>query len=144
MDRTAARRPFADVTAMRAAMAAVLEEAGEAELLALLRSHPRLADKVAQADGLSAESAKEQAGAGLDRLSPEDYAQFDVLNRAYESRFGFPFVICVRLTDRRGILAAMVQRLDNSPRAEFAAALAEVGRIVDLRLADMLAGGEVR
>ena len=63
-----------------------------------------------------------------------------MLNSAYRERFGFPFIICVRLTDKAGILAAMEQRLTRSRDAEFAEALAQIGEIVRLRLEDADAG----
>ena len=90
----------------------------------------KLADKVAQAEGLTEDSAREQASAGLDALTPEEYARFHALNRAYRARFGFPFIICVRLHTKAGILAAMQARLNHEPETEFEAALAQVGLIV--------------
>ncbi len=138
MARAARHRPFADITAMRAAMLAVLTNASEAELLTLLRAHPRLADKVTQEKELTQESRQEQASVGLDRLSREDYARFNALNTAYDLKFGFPFIICVRSVDKDRILAAMAQRLENTREAEFAAAVTEIGKIVELRLADTL------
>lgn len=43
-------------------------------------------------------------------------------------------MICVRLHDKAGILAALEQRLDASRNAEIATAIAEIGKIVHLRL----------
>lgn len=126
------RRPFADLAAMHAALMAVVADAPRDSQLALLRAHPQLARKVA----MTAESTSEQASAGLDRLSREEFALFHHLNRAYDRRFGFPFIICVRLTDKAGILAAMEARGQNSPEVELAMALEEVGKIVWLRLKD--------
>ncbi len=136
--RAARHRPFADITAMRAALSAVLTSASEAELLALLRAHPRLADKVAQEKELTQESRQEQASVGLDRLSREDYARFNALNTAYDLKFGFPFIICVRSVDKDRILAAMAKRFDNTRETEFAVAVAEIVKIVELRLTDTL------
>lgn len=136
VERAATLRPFVDLDHMRAVMMFVVDRASEAERLALLRAHPRLADKVAQAKGLTKESTQEQASLGLDRLSPDDYARFAALNDAYDQRFGFPFIICVRRTDKAGVLAAMEQRLRNDPADERVAALAEIARIVDFRLVD--------
>ncbi|WP_174273309.1 2-oxo-4-hydroxy-4-carboxy-5-ureidoimidazoline decarboxylase [Sphingomonas bacterium] len=116
---------------------AVLYAAAPAEQLALIRAHPELAGKAAVDRTLTQASAAEQASAGLDRLSPEDYAHFHALNAAYRERFDFPFIICVRLTDKAGILRAMESRLANDRDTEIAAALAEIGRIVRLRLEDM-------
>lgn len=126
------RRPFADLEAMHAALMGMVAEAPPESRLALLRAHPKLAEKVA----MTAESVAEQASAGLDRLSREEFELFHRLNDAYDQRFGFPFIVCVRLTDKAGILAAMERRGRNAPEAELATALEEVGKIVWLRLKD--------
>ena len=107
------------------------------EQLALIRAHPELAGKAAIDRTLTDASAAEQASAGLDRLTPEDYAHFHALNAAYKARFDFPFIICVRRTDKAGILAAMERRLMHDRDSEIATALGEIGEIVRLRLEDM-------
>ncbi|WP_372631311.1 2-oxo-4-hydroxy-4-carboxy-5-ureidoimidazoline decarboxylase [Cohnella sp.] len=129
-------RPFADLEAMHAALMSVVEAAGPERQLAFLRVHPRLADKVAMAEGLTEASAAEQASAGLDRLSAEEFERFHELNSAYDERFNFPFIICVRLTNKEGILTAMAERLNNSCEEERRTAFSEVGKIVNLRLKD--------
>lgn len=113
---------------------AVIAEASDAERLALIRAHPELAGKAAIDGTLTDASAAEQASAGLDRLTPAEYARFHALNAAYAERFGFPFVICVRRTDKAGILAAMERRLTHDRDAEVATAIAEIGEIARLRL----------
>ncbi|MDE8651316.1 2-oxo-4-hydroxy-4-carboxy-5-ureidoimidazoline decarboxylase [Novosphingobium album (ex Liu et al. 2023)] len=118
---------------------AVLHEASPEEQLALIRAHPELAGKAAIDKTLTEASAAEQASAGLDRLTPEEFARFHALNAAYRERFGFPFIICVRLTDKAGILAAMERRLANGRDEEVAAALEQIGEIVRLRLEDQAA-----
>lgn len=132
VEQAADRRPFADLEAMHAALMEVVAGSPPEAQLALLRAHPQLARKVA----MTAESTAEQASAGLDRLSREEFERFHRLNDAYDKRFGFPFIICVRLTDKAGILAAMEFRLHNGEETELATALNEVGKIVDLRLKD--------
>ncbi|WP_334184501.1 2-oxo-4-hydroxy-4-carboxy-5-ureidoimidazoline decarboxylase [Novosphingobium sp.] len=116
---------------------AVMQEASAEEQLALFRAHPELAGKAAIDRTLTDASAAEQASAGLDRLTPQEFERFHALNAAYRDRFGFPFIVCVRLTDKAGILAAMERRLDNGRDAEVAAALEQIGEIVRLRLEDM-------
>ncbi|MFY9350242.1 MAG: 2-oxo-4-hydroxy-4-carboxy-5-ureidoimidazoline decarboxylase [Sphingobium sp.] len=113
---------------------AVLYAATPDEQLALIRAHPELAGKAAIDRTLTDASAAEQASAGLDRLTPEEFARFHDLNAAYRDRFGFPFIICVRLTDKAGILAAMEARLSHDRDTEIANALAQIGEIVRLRL----------
>jgi 2-oxo-4-hydroxy-4-carboxy-5-ureidoimidazoline decarboxylase len=116
---------------------AVVYAASHAEQLALIRAHPELAGKVAMADALTPASAAEQASAGLDRLTAEEFHQFHTLNAAYQARFGFPFIICVRLRTKAEILRAMERRLTNDPVTEIAEALAQIGEIVRLRLEDL-------
>jgi 2-oxo-4-hydroxy-4-carboxy-5-ureidoimidazoline decarboxylase len=114
---------------------AVVRDATAEEQLALIRAHPELAGKAA-AD-LTEDSAAEQASAGLDRLTQAELGRFHALNKAYREKFGFPFIICVRLTDKAGILAAMERRLANDRDTEIATALQQIGEIVRLRLEDL-------
>lgn len=134
VERAAARRPFAD---LHAGLMQVVADATDSERLALIRAHPELAGKAAIDGTLTAESTAEQASAGLDRLTSAEYDRFHMLNAAYRERFDFPFIICVRLTNKAGILAAMESRLANDRETELATAIAQVGEIVRLRLEDV-------
>ncbi|MEA3011106.1 MAG: 2-oxo-4-hydroxy-4-carboxy-5-ureidoimidazoline decarboxylase [Sphingomonadales bacterium] len=116
---------------------AVVHDATPEERLALIRAHPELAGKAAVDRSLTDASAAEQASAGLDRLSQAEFDRFHALNSAYREKFGFPFIICVRLTDKAGILAAMERRLANDRDTEIAAAIDQIGEIVRLRLQDL-------
>lgn len=115
---------------------AVVHAATPDERLALIRAHPELAGKAAIDGTLTEASAAEQASAGLERMTTEEFARFHTLNAAYRERFGFPFIICVRITDKPGILAAMEARLANDRDSEIATAIEEIGQIVKLRLAE--------
>lgn len=134
VERAAAQAPFAD---LHAGLMAQVHAATPEEQLALIRAHPELAGKAAIDRTLTEASAGEQALAGLDRLTPAEYDRFHALNAAYGARFGFPFIICVRLTDKAGILAAMQARLDNDRETEIATAIEQIGEIVRLRLEDL-------
>ncbi len=116
---------------------AVVRAATPEEQLALIRAHPELAGKAASDGTLTEASVAEQASAGLHRLTPAEYERFHALNAAYRARFDFPFIICVRLTDKEGILAAMEHRLGNDRGTEIATAIGQIGEIVRLRLKDM-------
>jgi len=138
VEEAAGERPLADFHAMLAALNAVVDTASEGKQLALLRAHPELAGKAAIDRTLTGASTEEQASAGLDRMTPEEYETFHARNAAYRKRFDFPFIICVRLTNKPGILSAMESRLRNSREQEFRTALDEVSKIVRLRLEAML------
>lgn len=116
---------------------AVVHAATREEQLALIRAHPELAGKAAIDGTLTTASAQEQASAGLDRLTPEEFDRFHALNAAYRAAHAMPFIICVRLTDKAGILAAMEARASSDTETEIATALAEIGKITRLRLEDM-------
>jgi 2-oxo-4-hydroxy-4-carboxy-5-ureidoimidazoline decarboxylase len=134
VERAAARRPFAD---LYEGLMQVVHEAAPVERLRLIQAHPELAGKAAIDRTLTAESTAEQASAGLDRLTEAEFALFHELNAAYGERFGFPFIICVRMTDKAGILAAMESRLRHDRKTELATAIEEIGKIVRLRILDL-------
>lgn len=115
---------------------AVVHAASREEQLALIRAHPELAGKAAIDGTLTNASAAEQASAGLDRLTPQEYERFHALNAAYRAAHAMPFIICVRLTTKAGILAAMETRARQDTEAEIATALEEIGKITRLRLED--------
>jgi len=134
-ERAYAARPFASIAALHDAMMQAVRNAPREQQLAFFRGHPELAGKIARAGAMTADSKAEQGGLGLDRLSDADFARFGRANAAYAKKFGFPFIVCVRLhRSAASILAAFEQRVGNDPDTEFAAALTEIGHITRLRL----------
>ena len=122
--------------ALAEAMAAVVDQAPLLEQMKLIRAHPDLAGKAAIGGELSEASTAEQASAGLDQCTPEEFAAFEALNRDYHEKFGFPFIIAVKGKSRGDILAAFRARLTNDFEAEKAEALRQIHRIAQLRLAE--------
>jgi OHCU decarboxylase len=116
------------------AMAAVLRTTEPSRQLDVIRAHPDLAGKAAIAGDLTNDSTREQAGAGLDQCSPEELARFERLNEAYKAKFGFPFVMAVKGSDRHVILAAFETRLAHDPEEERRTAIEQINRIARLRL----------
>jgi OHCU decarboxylase len=133
------RRPFAGVEQLHGALAAAMWDAPPEQQLALIQAHPDLAGKAAIAGELTSDSTREQASAGLDRLTPEEFATFTRLNSAYRARFGFPFIICVREHTKTSILDAFQERLAHVRQQEIATALHEISRIASLRLRAVVA-----
>jgi 2-oxo-4-hydroxy-4-carboxy-5-ureidoimidazoline decarboxylase len=132
-------QPFASIAALHDAMMQAVRTAPRAQQIAFLRGHPELAGKVARAGAMTADSKSEQGGLGLDRLSDADFARFERANAAYARKFGFPFIVCVRLhKSAQSILAAFERRVGNDPETEFSAALTEIGHITRLRLEDRI------
>jgi 2-oxo-4-hydroxy-4-carboxy-5-ureidoimidazoline decarboxylase len=130
--------PFADHAAMVAAFHGAIERAPHEAQLALLREHPDLAGRAKIAE-LAPESQNEQTGAGLDRLTAEEFAVFTELNTAYRARHGIPFIRAVKGSTKEQIIAAFRERLPNAPETEFRTALEQVKRIIRFRLEDRVA-----
>jgi 2-oxo-4-hydroxy-4-carboxy-5-ureidoimidazoline decarboxylase len=137
--RVLAERPFQNAESLRLSMRQAVEAATDDEKLALIQAHPDLAGKLARAGGLTDASTREQAGLGLDRLSGEEYEIFLARNESYREKFGFPFIICARLTTKQGVLNAFEARLNNSREEEISEALRQIHEIARLRLADLFA-----
>lgn len=133
-ERAWSQRPFPTVDALHDAMVRVVAAAAEHEARALLNAHPDLGTRLRMTD----ESTAEQAGAGLDRLSPEDFTRLRKANEAYRARFGFPFIYAVRGSTTGPILASIESRLTHNADEEFAEALRQVYRIARFRLDDLI------
>jgi OHCU decarboxylase len=138
---TWSKRPFADLAQLHRALCESVNTAGEERQLALIRAHPDLVGRAALAGTLTRESTGEQASAGLGQLSPQEIVLFQKNNAAYREKFGFPFVICARLNKKEAILTGFARRLQNSPAQEIRAALAEIFKIAELRLRDLVLPG---
>ena len=139
-ERAAGARPFADRDGVAQAFAAALRCAALDEQLAVLRAHPDLAGRAAVIDALTEASGREQAGAGLDRLTPEEFERFTALNAAYKERFGIPFIFAVKGATAAMILAAFEERRANGREAELENAIDNVCRIMRFRIEDQVAG----
>ena len=125
-----------DIERIATVMADCVDNASAERQLELIRAHPDLAGRAQIAGELTVASSSEQASAGLDQCTAEEYDKFQTLNRRYR-KFGFPFVMAVRDSGRGEILASFEQRLGNDPATEFETALIEIHKIARLRLQAM-------
>ena len=132
-------RPYRDRAAMIDAFDQAMRAAEPESRLALIRAHPDLAGRAAIAGDLTEDSKREQAGAGLDRLTEDEFTRFTALNDRYKSRFGFPFILAVKGATKDTILAAFEARVGNDPQSELETALDQVSRIIRFRLQDRVA-----
>jgi len=127
-------RPFATTKELHEAMLRVVRESGEEMILTLLRAHPDLGTRLAVAEY----SAKEQKGAGLSELNPEEYEKLAGLNKRYVEKFAFPFILAVKGKTKEDIIAAMEDRIQHSIDGEREQALVEIGKITGFRLHEFI------
>ena len=93
----------------------VLADAPEDEQIEALATHPRIGQRV----NVSDQAAREQ---GSDE-DPALLAALVKLNKSYEQKFGFRFVVFVDGRPRGEILSVLRQRLQNAREEELAAGL---------------------
>ena len=133
-EEAATRRPFENRSAMVEAFSVSVLEASQERQLALIRAHPDLAGRAARRGELTTDSSREQKGAGLDRLSEEQFTRFHELNDAYKARFEFPFIFAVKGATASMILESFEQRIGNALDDERQTALENICRIIRFRL----------
>jgi OHCU decarboxylase len=123
-----------DFHELAAIFANCVDRADHKRKLALIRAHPDLAGKAAMSGELTEESSAEQASAGIDQCTIEEYEQFQQLNGQYKDKFCFPFVLAVLASSRLEILAAFASRLKYDKQTEFETAINEIHKIARMRL----------
>ncbi len=128
------KRPFASLEGALGVMKAEVEAANRDEQLGLLRAHPDLGTRAR----ITTASTREQSGAGLDQLTPDEFERLNRLNSAYRSKFSFPFLFAVKGSTKYDVLDALERRMEASSEAEFQEALRQVYRIAEFRLRDTI------
>ncbi|XP_069559565.1 2-oxo-4-hydroxy-4-carboxy-5-ureidoimidazoline decarboxylase [Brachyistius frenatus] len=128
------RRPFVSSTALEACINDFIDALPESGKEGILRCHPDLAGRDLQSGTLTRESCEEQARAGMDALNSAEASRVAWLNEEYKKRFGFPFVICARMSDKADILRQLSERNQNERAVERARGIQEVKKICHLRL----------
>ena len=131
-ERAWRHRPFPSLEALHRALIVEVSASSRDEQLTLLRAHPDLGARAR----MTTASAGEQAGAGLDHLTPDEFDRLRQLNTAYREKFGFPFLFAVKGSTKDDVLAVLTARLPAAPDEEFAEALRQVYRIAWFRLQD--------
>jgi len=122
-DEMIAARPFSSWSEVEETAAQLWKDATREEILQAFAAHPKIGDH---------EGADEQAGV---RTAPEaTLDEISSLNRDYESRFGYIFIVCATGKTAEEMLALLRQRLENDPEEELAVAAEEQRLITRLRL----------
>jgi 2-oxo-4-hydroxy-4-carboxy--5-ureidoimidazoline (OHCU) decarboxylase len=103
----------------------IARELSENEKLEALNAHPAIGQRA----GLSARSAAEQ-GADAD---PAVLEELDRLNREYEQRFGFRFVVFVNRRPKAEILEVLRERIERPRDEELDTAVEELTAIAEDR-----------
>ena len=128
-------RPYSNLETLIANGSKIWWALEPSDWLEAFRSHPKIGETKA-ADSVSAQSTewsgKEQAG--VSSASQQTVDALATLNRAYEQRFGFIFIICATGKSSEEMLSALRDRLENDNITELRVAAVEQSKITELRL----------
>jgi allantoicase len=116
-------RPFSSWTDVEQTAAKIWTTASREEILEAFAAHPRIGDHKGAEEQARVRTATEATLQDLSRL-----------NREYESRFGYIYIVCATGKSVEEMLALLRKRLENDPEEEIAVAAEEQGLITQLRL----------
>ncbi|PYS22712.1 MAG: 2-oxo-4-hydroxy-4-carboxy-5-ureidoimidazoline decarboxylase [Acidobacteria bacterium] len=134
-----AARPFANDDALFAKADAVWWSLSTEDWLEAFRAHPKIGEKkaaAAQAEQAESWSAQEQSGVASAKSQTKD--ELLQLNREYEDRFGFIFIVCASGKSSEEMLAILNSRIGNDRETELRIAAEEQTKITKLRLRKLL------
>jgi len=135
-------RPFKTLEALLASADTTWWSLDRNDWLEAFRSHPKIGEKKA-ADPVSTQSSQwsGQEQAGVATASQETVDSLATLNRAYEEKFGFIFIICATGKTSAEMMSSLRERLEHDTVDELPIAAAEQSKITALRLNKLLTSG---
>ena len=125
-EAVAAARPFASWDDLVTRAGSAWSNLGEADWLEAFGAHPRIGERKA---GWS-----QQEQSGTRSASDETMRELADLNRAYEEKFGFVFLICATGRSADEMLGDLRERMNHSRDEEMRIAAEEQRKITELRL----------
>jgi OHCU decarboxylase len=133
------RRPYQDVEALVRAANDIWWSLRPDDWLEAFRSHPKIGEKKA-AESVSSRSREwsGQEQAGVSNASPQTVDTLATLNRAYEEKFGFIFIVCATGKSSEEMLLALRERIEHDQEVELRIAAGEQSKITELRLKKLI------
>lgn len=132
-------RPFADNDALFTRADEIWWSLSAEDWLEAFRAHPKIGEKTAaavQAPQAQNWSAQEQSGVATASSQTKD--ELAQLNREYQDRFGFIFIVCASGKSSEEMLSILNDRIDNDRDTEVRIAAEEQRKITHLRLEKLL------
>ncbi|HSD46478.1 MAG TPA: 2-oxo-4-hydroxy-4-carboxy-5-ureidoimidazoline decarboxylase, partial [Pyrinomonadaceae bacterium] len=128
-------RPYRTLEELIARANEIWSSLTERDWLEAFRSHPKIGEKkAAQPVAAQSQQWSAQEQRGVQNATPEAVTNLARLNREYEEKFGFIFIVCATGMSSDEILALLEQRLQNERAGELPIAAAEQAKITELRL----------
>lgn len=129
------RRPFRTAAELYGAADDIWRSLRPEDWLEAFRAHPRIGDReLSTREGVSFRKWSSQEQSGVKDSSSETLSALAEINRRYEAKFGFVFLICATGKSAEQMLESARRRMENSASAELSAAAEEQRQITQLRL----------
>ena len=138
-----ARRPFGSMERLLTTADEIWRSLGPDDWREAFTHHPRIGGRgsaARQSERGAAWAAGEQAGVGS--AADETRRALERVNREYEQRFGYIYIVCATGRTAEDLLADATSRLKNDPDTELAVAAEEQRKITRLRLEKLLGQGD--
>jgi OHCU decarboxylase len=103
------------------------------------RSHPKIGEKKASA--MVSTQSEDWSGheqAGIHDAATQTLVELAKLNREYEEKFGFIFIVCATGKSSEEMLAILKSRIGNDLETELPVAASEQAKITEIRLRKLL------
>lgn len=145
--RLIAERPFKSVADLIAKADRVWWSLEPRHWLEAFHSHPKIGESRTGIPAGHGESESEESQfykwsddeqSGTRNSAPETMAALAALNREYEEKFGYIFIVCASGKSSEEMLRILRDRLGNEPDEELRIAAAEQGKITQLRLRKLI------
>jgi OHCU decarboxylase len=134
-----AARPFSNFAQLCETAEEIWWSLDSQDWLEAFHSHPKIGEQKAAA--ITSEQSKQWSEAEQSAVSsaaPETLLALADLNRAYEEKFGYIFIVCAAGKSSAEMLSILQGRLGNNPDAELPVAAAEQAMITQLRLKKLI------
>ncbi|HWN10614.1 MAG TPA: 2-oxo-4-hydroxy-4-carboxy-5-ureidoimidazoline decarboxylase [Pyrinomonadaceae bacterium] len=137
--QVAAARPFTSVEELTGKAEQFWWDLQPDDWLEAFHSHPKIGEKKAAAKtALAAQKWSAQEQSGVESSDEQVLNALAKLNRAYEEKFGFIFIVCATGKTSAEMLQLLRERLENPREVELRNAAAEQAKITELRLRKLI------
>jgi len=128
-------RPFTDMDRLQETAERVWRSLTAEDWLEAFSKHPKIGERKAES---TSRGWSEQEQSGVRSASDDTRQKLAQLNREYEQKFGYIFIICATGKTSDQMLSNLEDRLHNSAEKELHIAAAEQAKITALRLEKLL------
>jgi OHCU decarboxylase len=137
--RMAAERPFANSDDLITIADRIWWSLEPADWLEAFASHPKIGEnKAARATAAEAQHWAVQEQFGAQNAAQETVRSLAELNREYEKKFGYIYIVCATGKSSEEMLAILRERLPHDAETELRTAAREQSRITKLRLGKLI------